>query len=509
MDLPKNLSAALCAIYTQLGADMLKNPDRLTAVFTDMAPNLKAERAQIDILVKSGCVKKLAAAHGQSADEVKIATEASVEILSNTYLMAPDKAEFLCRTYLCALSGNIHSPGTPIAPPPEPIPKKVAKPVAPVTPTPRKESTPTAAVTPASKPSNTSQSQPKKSVGAIIMLCLLPFFAYVGHYAESYGQDADARAAITVFTALFSAFFIWRLCRKRKNSAPSSTTEAAASASAPVAQSSNPAKKAKPTRAKWLWSIPVILLLVLGYWGSVYDNFTTNLHARNFTEAQQHFNQLPFGQAFFSSESAYLKAGLLWENGKYLEAYQAMQKIDSATVPTAVIRELRAEVYNIGQTKYHEGLYAESMEYFNAIPDYKRSSDYLVLAECADNPEQATVHYDKLLELLYDKFEINDVAGTILTNSSLLEMFLLSRWENGATSDSYYFSLFENGDSLRATYNLPHEQNEGYFWLSLGRFCVGQTEDTAKFVFSFHIIDADTIQVYCFSNDSTYELYRR
>ena len=112
MEQPKTLSAALCCIYTSFGLDIMKNSDKIVAYFADIAPKLKNERMQLEVLVKSGCIKKLSDAHGKSAAEMNSAIAAATDTLCNTYFMEKSKADYLCRTYVYALSGRAYTPST-------------------------------------------------------------------------------------------------------------------------------------------------------------------------------------------------------------------------------------------------------------------------------------------------------------------------------------------------------------------------------------------------------------
>ncbi len=108
MDHPKTLSAALCRIFNEVGAAAWSNPERLPALLADFAPNLKAERVQIELLSKSGCARQLSAAPGLSDDSIQRLIASAVATLSNDYLMDPRKAEELCRIYVCALNGQTY-----------------------------------------------------------------------------------------------------------------------------------------------------------------------------------------------------------------------------------------------------------------------------------------------------------------------------------------------------------------------------------------------------------------
>ncbi len=113
MSAPKTLSEALCLIYTSPGVEYLTEPDRLLAVFIDIAPDLKAERAQLELLIKSGCVERLAGALGKPYSEAKPLILTSVDTLCNVYLMDRQKADVLCHTYVRALSGKPYTAEPP------------------------------------------------------------------------------------------------------------------------------------------------------------------------------------------------------------------------------------------------------------------------------------------------------------------------------------------------------------------------------------------------------------
>lgn len=126
MNFPKTLPDALAQIRRDLGAETLKNPEKILAVFADIAPNLKAERIQLEMLVKSGCAKKLAAAAEASAADVRSSMASAVDTLCQDYLMDAKKAEDLCGIYVTALGGKL-TEETPV-PPPKPQPEEEKKP---------------------------------------------------------------------------------------------------------------------------------------------------------------------------------------------------------------------------------------------------------------------------------------------------------------------------------------------------------------------------------------------
>ena len=406
MILPKDFSAVLCRIYTQLGEDILKNPDRLVAVFTDIAPNLKSERLQLEILVKSGCAKMLAAASERSEGERSSALAAAVDTLSDTYLMDTGRAEVLCRIYLNALKGRAYSPDAAEAP--------AAAPAA----------TPKEPATSASSEQSGSGTQPRKKAGS------------------------------------------------RK------------------------------------WIIPVILLLIIGFIGASCTDFTEALDNRDFIRAEGYSKLIPFGKAFMPEKYAYLNAGLLWEEGKYLEAWQAFEALEGVKVPLSIRNDLESKIYARGESFYQSGRYTEAKKYFNITSDYRRSSDYLLLIDSfeADFSGQSNTaaNYTRLYQLLQENFA--DVFEVFCTNNSLQLLFLQGEWVDENADVPYYFAFYEDGS---CKYNLPAEKVGGYYWFSYGSYKQGEEEATAVELFYFSIIDADTIEVDCVTDGSTHILYRQ
>ena len=257
--------------------------------------------------------------------------------------------------------------------------------------------------------------------------------------------------------------------------------------------------------------ILVILLGCAGWFGYNYFSYVKAIDNKEFIQAERHFNMIPFSEKLFSAQNEYLNAGVLWEEGKYIEAYQAFKKIKNTSVPSSVITELETKIYSLGQSAYKAENYTQANKYFNAIPNYKKSSDYLLLIDCSGDTfsawSNAKSNYSKLMKLLNNNFE--NVDEIILQNDSLLEMFLDGRWEDGSSNNPYYLEFYEDNEGSHSRYNLPHKDADGYFWISDGMYKVGETLSSAVKYYRFTIIDEDTISVYCFKDGSTYKLYRQ
>ncbi len=289
----------------------------------------------------------------------------------------------------------------------------------------------------------------------------------------------------------------------------------------------------KRKKTKWIVVsvIAVVVAALLCYGGFVshnYSCFEDALENQEFINAKRYFDVIPFGEKILSEDYTYMNAGILLEEGKYIEAYGAFTTNQSRPVPEAIISGLKDKLYSLGQSAYRSAKYEEAREYFNIIAEYKRSSDYLLLLDCSDPAtveKLSTAQYKSLLKLLDAKFENADEI--ILETDSLLTRFLTARWEDGKNHSTwvvddeeaeywwrgghsedigpYYFELRQNGGS---SFLLPNNYTSGSCEISDGHYWVKNGSSMVK-CFGFEIIDQDTISVYCYKDNSTHTLYRK
>lgn len=108
--------------------------------------------------------------------------------------------------------------------------------------------------------------------------------------------------------------------------------------------------------------------------------------------------------------------------------------------------------------------------------------------------------YSDLLSIL--SFE--DAAVVILDYYA--DSFLTGTWK---TADGdYYFKLKSNGDT---SYNLPWFDFGEYYQFENGDYllCSDKDPDDTRTLFSFHIVNKDIIDVYCYKDDTWYRLIRQ
>ena len=187
---------------------------RSLSAFTDIAPKLKAERAQLEILVKSGALKTLAAAHGKSAADVSHAVAVASDGLCNTYFMEKSKANYLCRTYMNALSGKVYTPTS----------TTTANTAKPATGSTASTAAPTSKTTPTNRPIQTSAQNAKKDTPVqtsplvkflrIAYICLLPFFLYFMIGSLIHGDTSSAFSLLC--SIAIGMYCLWFAKKKKK-----------------------------------------------------------------------------------------------------------------------------------------------------------------------------------------------------------------------------------------------------------------------------------------------------
>ena len=256
---------------------------------------------------------------------------------------------------------------------------------------------------------------------------------------------------------------------------------------------------------KPLYALLIVLFLITGHILANYACAVSAMNDGKFIEAKRYFDNLLVSESFFPKKYSYIQSGVLMEEGKYVEALTAFNQLDGIPVPVAITDALKAEIYSAGQIAYRSGNMIAAKEYFDAIKNYKRSSDYLLLIKCTSlSGTSAKNNYSKLVKLL--GFENTDKI--ILKNESTIELFLNGRWEDGA-KNPYYFEMLETSDGWHTRYNLPNKDAKGYYYISDGIYYLGEADSSASKCFKFSIINEDTISVYCYKDGSTHELYKQ
>ena len=190
----------------------------------------------------------------------------------------------------------------------------------------------------------------------------------------------------------------------------------------------------------------------------------------------------------------------------YLSGYRTIASLAKSGFSLAIdgLESAKKQAYDHAVGLYRKGDELSATSYFRELKGYKRSADYLTLINRSDySAIKKLIGFENANDILIDQFAIKFLVGT---------------WK---TSDGRnYFSISSDDDGNRSTYNLPridlahsyYAIEDGIYFLYdqdisyLERF-MGDYE--RKNVFRFTIIDADTINVYCYKDGSTYKLFRQ
>ena len=209
----------------------------------------------------------------------------------------------------------------------------------------------------------------------------------------------------------------------------------------------------------------------------------------------------------------------LLEKGNYSGITKVMgllkERYPLAVQNEAVIVDL---IYEDGISAYHNNNYGTANRFFEAVPKYKRSQDYIALIaahngsyiyiEDSSDPlslallsthnKNAPQKYNNLLKLI--GFE--DASSIIINN--YYGLYFNGDWK---TSDGKYYFSFDN-ESFKTRHNLPASISTGIYSISDCVYTLNDGQSESK-IFRFEVVDEDTLSIYCFKDGSTHTLYRQ
>ena len=197
------------------------------------------------------------------------------------------------------------------------------------------------------------------------------------------------------------------------------------------------------------------------------------------------------------------------EGGYTVSAYHTLENL-STPIAVDQFEALRQELYNDAIAQYHNNNYDFASKYFKLLSPYLDSKKYLTLMG---------YDVDEIIKLI----GFDNAAERLLSHDSLADHFLKGNWET--TDKSYFFSLdtspsihyyqddpiiqsslpgFKSGDSFKildgcvSVQELAKIENTEFY---------RATNSTDLFMLT--VIDANTIDAYCFADGNTYTLYRQ
>lgn len=138
----------------------------------------------------------------------------------------------------------------------------------------------------------------------------------------------------------------------------------------------------------------------------------------------------------------------------------------------------------------------ENQQYEEAIVAFQDMKGY----------RDSDAKFDELLALI----DFTDGKEIKLSNDYTMRKFMSGRWEE-VKKGQYYFEVCEKEDGgCTIAYNLPHPEGAGTFYFEDGIIWFGDKASSSPGTKSFKIsiMGKDTVSIYCYKNDETYELCR-
>lgn len=229
---------------------------------------------------------------------------------------------------------------------------------------------------------------------------------------------------------------------------------------------------------------------------------------QEFIKAKRHQDLVIGYGLMFPEQRAYVKAGVLLEQGKYFEAYNALLRIKKKPVPITVTDKAKNGIYIEAQNLYRSGDWWDieiAQSRFELISDYNRSADYLKLIKARNSSAFSLSLYNDIFEML----DFEDAGDVILMHNYTAIRFLKGVWKS--TSGKQFRINSDNS----VNFNLPHYNSydrEQPYIIENGIYKMGYYTswgDQKFMLFKFTIINEDKIRVYCYKDGSTHVLIRQ
>lgn len=311
----------------------------------------------------------------------------------------------------------------------------------------------------------------------------------------------------------------------------------------------------RPIIAVSLSVLLVTIIAISSYLLIQYHHAKTALDSQEFIVAKQYLDKLPCSKTIFADEYAYASAGVLMEEGQYLEALKAFDCLENPSFSASLIDDLakqimdsghsfellqivpklarlslsttrlnllKRDVYQQGQQFYHKDDLYNADVYFKALGDYQRSADYQLLIDLKHESQfMLPIYSNESAKRLVQIAGFEDSIELITHSFTCMTLFLQGRWESEASDIDDLLQLlypnyktanhskdivyFEMDDDYSVSYNLPH------IWTSEKSYSIMDgiyyTDSVKQFKFS--ISNKDTITVFCYKDNSTYTLHRQ
>ena len=253
-------------------------------------------------------------------------------------------------------------------------------------------------------------------------------------------------------------------------------------------------------------AISAVVVFLIVYTVINYSLATSAMYDQQFIKSQRYFDNLLIGKTIFPDEHRYISAGVLMEEGKYVDALDAFNELDGIPVPATITESLKAKIYSAGQEAYKIGNIQKANSYFNVLPsDYKRTSDYSHLLTC-----KILIHsrnFNVFSEDLPDLIGFEDTAEILVMTENTAKSFLLGTWTDGSERATFRDDV---PSGLRISFNFPSAS--GSSWLrsyTITKIDCGACYCNDKKMFNISVLSKDIISVYYYDTGKTYKLHRQ
>lgn len=179
-------------------------------------------------------------------------------------------------------------------------------------------------------------------------------------------------------------------------------------------------------------------------------------------------------------------------DGELLKSYNQFVALGDYKDSKEQLEKLKSPMYKKGVELYKSEDYTEAKQYFEKTVDYDREDDYFKLIDAHQG------NLTHISEIYY----LTDFEDTkeILLNDENIYVFLRGHW----TGSNGKYLTYDG----RSSYNIPWSYDGEYYKLEDGAHYNGSDDTSWRKQWSFTIVDANTIEVYCTKDYSTYTLYR-
>lgn len=246
-----------------------------------------------------------------------------------------------------------------------------------------------------------------------------------------------------------------------------------------------------------------VLLFTAIYGITNYHNALRFTAQFDFDKAKQHYDNLLIPDILFPDDYAYVQAGILIQKGSHIEALQDLAAMGDYPVPEFIMSSLKETIYDIGVEAYRDSAFQMASQYFDVIGDYRNADDYRLLLKSRLWDSESLPSKTEL-DNLFDLIGFEDTTNTILSNKAIAFAFLAGTWRH----EELFISVYSD---QKLTHNLPYdyENEREYIYYRNGIYA------TIKFKpiettnhFRFEINHRNSINIYCYMDDTTYTFCR-